>query len=56
VELILKKPAVPVWQLTRGKFIGEDLTRGKHLEEATRHQIVALLKANNLSQRQNGDK
>ena len=55
-KLILKKPAVPVWQLTRGKFIGEDLTRGKHLEEATRHQIVALLKANNLSQRQNGDK
>ncbi len=51
-KLWLKKPAVPVWQLTKGRFIGEDLTRGKPLDEATRRQIVALLKANNLSQQQ----
>ncbi|MEA3310542.1 MAG: nuclease-related domain-containing protein [Chloroflexota bacterium] len=55
-KLLLSKPTVPVWQLTRGKFIGEDLTRGKALDETARHQIVALLKANNLAQKQNGSK
>lgn len=53
-KLWLKKPTVTVWQLTKGRFIGEDLTRGKPLDEATRRQIVALLKANNLSRQRKG--
>jgi len=53
-KLWLKKPAVTVWQISQGGFIGEDLTRGKPLDEATRRQIVALLKANNLSRQRKG--
>lgn len=49
-KLWLKQPTVPVWQMTRGRFIGEDLARGKPLDEVTRSQIIASLKANNLSQ------
>ncbi len=50
-KLWLKQPEVPVWQITRGSFIGEDLMQGRPLDETTRRQIVALLKANALAQK-----
>lgn len=50
-KLWLKQPAVPVWQITQSRFIGADLMKGKPLDEATRQQIVGLLKASIVAQR-----
>jgi tetratricopeptide (TPR) repeat protein len=44
-KLWLKKPAVPVWQLTRAQFIAGDLMRGKSFSEEKRDRTIALLKA-----------
>jgi hypothetical protein len=44
-KLWLKKPAVPVWQLTRAQFIAEDLMQGKGPSEEQQRHILRLLKA-----------